>query len=556
MFSSRFRGAKRGVFVVAAAAGLMSMAAGAMAQNAYVTNSGDKTVSVIDTTTNAVVATISVGLEPVDVAIVPDGTRAFVVDMGDNAVSVIDTATNTAITTIPVGSKPRGIAISPDGARAYVSNSGDKTVSVIDTTANAVAGSPIEVGEEPDGIAISPDGSRAFVAQRGGNVSVIDTATNAVVGSVPDALAPSRVAIGPRGGRGFVTDSGSNSVTAFNPISGNVVGAPIAVGSQPAGIAIGPNGALAYVASPVDGTISPVDTSLSSPLSTPLGGFPGATGVAIDPGGLLGLVTNGTGTSATVLDTTRNAAAGTVTVGTAPAGVAVVPDQGPRASFFVSPTLRRAKKKLTFHGSGSTDPDGLIANYAWDFGDGGHAQGTAPTRVHRYGKPGTYIVTLVVTDDDGCSTERIYTGQTASCNGSTAAAATETLTVADYRGPILRLAGGGRQRLRGRILVFARCPREPCAMLARGVVGTTIESPTGTRRIGHRIGRAMASAPAGDWARLGLRVPKGTRRAVLQALRRGGAAKARLAVVATDEAGDQTVGKRDVTLVWPRRRHR
>jgi YVTN family beta-propeller protein len=48
---------------------------------------------------------------------------AYVANSGDGTVSVIDTATNTVVgTPIPAGREPFGIAVTPDGRRAYVAN--------------------------------------------------------------------------------------------------------------------------------------------------------------------------------------------------------------------------------------------------------------------------------------------------------------------------------------------------------------------------------------------------------------------------------------------------
>ena len=52
-------------------------------------------------------------------------------------------------------------------------------------------------------------------------------------------------------------------------------------------------------------------------------------------------------------------------------------------------------------GSTSTDSDGTITGYLWDFGDGNSATGVAPG--HTYTTAGTYDVTLTVTDDDGAT---------------------------------------------------------------------------------------------------------------------------------------------------------
>jgi hypothetical protein len=52
-------------------------------------------------------------------------------------------------------------------------------------------------------------------------------------------------------------------------------------------------------------------------------------------------------------------------------------------------------------GSGSTDADGLVVGYAWDFGDGATASGAVAS--HDYSTSGTFPITLTATDDDGAT---------------------------------------------------------------------------------------------------------------------------------------------------------
>jgi YVTN family beta-propeller protein len=114
-----------GLIAVFVAACLLGSAQ-SLAQNAYITNFGepDHTVSVVDTATNAVIATIPVGDSPFGVAVSPDGSKVYVTNLGSASVSVIDAATNTVTATIPVGLQPSGVAVTPDGSKLYVANEG------------------------------------------------------------------------------------------------------------------------------------------------------------------------------------------------------------------------------------------------------------------------------------------------------------------------------------------------------------------------------------------------------------------------------------------------
>jgi YVTN family beta-propeller protein len=95
------------------------------------------TVSVLNlsSSTNPTVAhTVAVGSHPYGIALVPSLGEALVTNSGDGTVSVLDTSTNSVLTTIPVGATPDGIAVTPDQTRAVVANEGANSVSVVPIT--------------------------------------------------------------------------------------------------------------------------------------------------------------------------------------------------------------------------------------------------------------------------------------------------------------------------------------------------------------------------------------------------------------------------------------
>ncbi len=82
--------------------------------------------------------------------------------------------------------------------------------------------------------------------------------------------------------------------------------------------------------------------------------------------------------------------------------MAPAPNKPPLAELS-GPTSGVANQLLAFSAIGSTDEDGKITAYKWDFGDGTTSNFTFPRATHRYTQPGMYMVQLIAEDDKGAT---------------------------------------------------------------------------------------------------------------------------------------------------------
>jgi PKD repeat protein len=287
-------------------------------------------------------------------------------------------------------------------------------------------------------------------------MSVIDTATNTVVATISLGGPTASIAITPDGKTAYVVGF-AGEVTPID-LATNTAGATFSAGSTSFGIAIAPDGGTAYVVNEFSGSVTPFLTATDTALP-PIPVTTLAVADAITPDGKTLYVTN-TGTSpgmtnaVTAISTATNEPEGApIPIGELTFEIAITPAQAPTAAFAAQ--AGGAGQPTRFDASASSATHGSIATYRWEFGDGTIETTASATTSHTYAAPGTYTARLTVTDDEGCSTAFVFTGQTASCNGSSRASAAGSVTVAAspapallQRAPVPPLISGLRARAR------------------------------------------------------------------------------------------------------------
>jgi PQQ-dependent catabolism-associated beta-propeller protein len=301
---------------------------------AYVSNERDGTVTVIDTATDRVVATINVGARPRGIRTSPDGKLVYVALSFSsqqtpgtiNKIAAIDHDTGKVVAQYDAGTDPEQFAVSNDGRRLFISNEDAGTASIVDTSSGKVI-STVVVGIEPEGVTISPDGRWVYVtAETSNTVSVIDADTNEVAATFLVGARPRDTAFSPDGARAYVTAELGRSLSVIDTRTHSVVRTiqlPRADNLKPMGVVVSHDGEKIYVANGRANSVSVIDARDDRVLTTiPVGER--VWGLALTRDGKKLYAANGVSNDVSVIDTATNAVVATVKAGDGPWGIAIV----------------------------------------------------------------------------------------------------------------------------------------------------------------------------------------------------------------------------------------
>ena len=274
----------------------------------YIADAAAHALTVVDTSTNKVSATIPVPTGPPRyLTFSPDGHFVYISVWDDpngkiHKVSALDTTDDAITWTIDVLSRPFFTAVSPDGKLLYVPNHDTNMVSVVGTSARKVI-SQIVVPPNPHYVALSTDGRLAYTANHQSNVvSVIDTTTRKVVATVPVDRSPHSLAVNPRRPLLVNVNYDGDTVTVVNTTTNKVI-KHIPVGREPLNINWAPDGRFAYVVNNGSYSVWVISAdTLAVTAKLPMGRAP--TSIAVLPDGSKGYVSNVEGRSLTVLSLT------------------------------------------------------------------------------------------------------------------------------------------------------------------------------------------------------------------------------------------------------------
>jgi YVTN family beta-propeller protein len=266
----------------------------------YLTDEDADEIIAVNRDTHEVFAKIAVGDRPRGIAVSLLGRRAYVANSGDDSVSVIDTANHEVVDTIPLkgGCSPQDLTLAEEGRRLVVTCPGLNSVAVIDPRTDSYRGD-VGLARAPSRIVQSPDGRRVYVLlPEGDQVQAIDLVRLVAGPAAAVDAEPTDLAVDDRDGSVVVAHATTPILTV---LSGDLRSKrEIHVGIPAHGVAVDGDNRRAYVTGGPHGGVALVNLRAGTIVrrwKTAESGF-----AAIDPDGRKIFATSGDRGTLIILD--------------------------------------------------------------------------------------------------------------------------------------------------------------------------------------------------------------------------------------------------------------
>ena len=238
---------------------------GAPASALYVSRLSNGQTTRVDGVTRVPGVNIAVGDTPTDVAINPAGTRAYVANQYGQSVSVINTATNAVVATFAVTGNPFKVAVSPDGASLYVGTNAGRAYK-LNATTGAVLGSVI-TGATPFGFAFGASTRLYISTWDEGTVLEVDAGAMAVLRTFVTGGIAQELAISDDLRELYVANEALGRVEVWNIQRGTRT-TSISVPGGPFGLMLEPKGRRLWATLSQDGQVVLIDRLTRTVLET------------------------------------------------------------------------------------------------------------------------------------------------------------------------------------------------------------------------------------------------------------------------------------------------
>jgi len=316
------------------------------ADRLYVTNEVSGDMSIIDSGTYQVLATVPLGKRPRGIHASPDGKTIYVAlsgspiagpdvdestlpppDKSADGIGVFDVKQNKIVRIIRAGSDPENFDVSPDGTKLFVSNEDDAAVSIVDLASGTVA-KTLKMGEQPEGVKVTPDGKYAWVtSEEAGTISVVDPEAGKLVKTIKVGHRPRSIAFLPDGSRAYVNAENDGTVVVVDAVKKRMIntiplGKPGLV--KPMAVLLSADAKTLYVSTGRGRRVFTIDTETNKPIaSLEVGKRP--WGIALSRDGRTLYSANGPSNDVSVVDLATNTVTHKIKVGSSPWGVIVLP---------------------------------------------------------------------------------------------------------------------------------------------------------------------------------------------------------------------------------------